>query len=276
MQRRINQAILVGCVALALSCWGRGVDLNYEEFQREANLQTTELYQEGEEDFIKFWEKCALDLVWFKKWDKALEWQSPYAKWFESGTLNVSYNCLDRHIEAGKGDKIAIIWVNENGTKELWSYQRLYIEVNKLANALKKLGVQKGDRVALYMPMVPEAIASMLACTRIGAVHSVIFGGIGAQSVKDRILDAEAKVLITADGGFRAGKRIPYKNKLEDTLNECESLEHVIVLKHTEDETPMKEGRDFWYDDIMKKAKDYCPPEEMGAEDVLPKEAKNA
>lgn len=269
MERVIDRAILVVGSVLALSCWSSGVDLCHETFQAQANIRGTELFQEGEKDFVKFWEKCALDLAWFEKWDKALEWNPPYAKWFASGKLNVSYNCLDRHLNQGKGNKTAFIWVNENQEKQIWSYNRLYEEVNKLANVLKNLGVQRGDRVALYMPMVPEAIASMLACTRIGAVHSVIFGGIGAQSVKDRILDAEASVLITADGSYRAGREVPYKKKLDDALDECPSLKNVIVLKHTGDELSLRKGRDHWYHELMEKAEDYCSPEPMGAEDPL-------
>ncbi len=240
-----------------------------EDFKKKANIQDETLFVESDKDFVSFWEKCACDLDWFQKWDKVLDWNPPYAKWFETGKLNVSYNCLDRHIKAGRGDKQALIYINENRHKKVLSYQELYTEVNRLSNVLKKLGVKKGDRVAIYMPMTPEAIASMLACTRIGAVHSVIFGGVGAQSVKDRIMDAEAKVLITADGSFRAGKKNPYKSLLDPILEECSSIEATIVVNHIGSDIVLKKGRDYLYTDVMKDVSDYCEPEAMGAEDPL-------
>lgn len=241
----------------------------HPEFQVRANVQDEALYHRSKEDFVAFWTEQALDLEWFEKWDKALIWDPPYARWFESGKLNISYNCLDRHIKAGKGDKVALLWSNESGESRKVTYGELFDEVNKLANVLKAMGVGKGDRVALYMPMVPEAIASMLACTRIGAVHSVIFGGVGAQSVKDRILDAEAKLLITADGSYRAGKKIPYKSLIDPVLSACPSIQNVLVLKHTQTELPWHEGRDHWYHEKMAQVEPYCSPEPVGAEDPL-------
>ena len=217
----------------------------------------------------KFWADCAQELDWFNKWNCVLEWESPYAKWFSGGTLNVSYNCLDRHVIKGKGDKTALIYLNENGEKRFLTYSKLLEEVNKISNFLKKMGVQRGDRIAIYMPMTPESIASMLACTRIGAVHLVIFGGMSAESVKDRILESEAKVLLTADGSWRSGKVITYKSQLDPILEECPSLETTLVLKHTGSPVELKKGRDYWYHEELSKFSKVCEPEKMDAEDPL-------
>ncbi|PWU16063.1 MAG: acetate--CoA ligase [Chlamydiae bacterium] len=241
----------------------------YPAFQSQANIQNEQLYDRGEKDFVQFWAECASDIDWFREWDQVLDWKPPYAKWFQSGQLNVSYNCLDRHILAGKGDKNALIWCNEQGDKRTLTYEDLYKEVNKLANIMKQMGVEKGDRVAIYMPMVPEALAAMLASSRIGAVHSVIFGGIGAQSVKDRVNDAEAKLLITADGSYRAGKEISYKSQIDEVLDDCSSIQKTLVLKHTNSPVFLKEGRDYWYHELMESVSPYCEPEKMDAEDPL-------
>jgi len=183
--------------------------------------------------------------------------------------LNASYNCLDRHIKAGKGSKTAIIWEGERGEKKILSYEDVYKAVNKFANAIKSLGVGKGDRVAIYMPMIPEAAFAMLACARIGAIHTVIFGGFSADSLKDRINDSQVKLLITADGGYRRGKIIPLKKTSDTAVGECPSIEHLIVVKHAENDINMKEGRDVWYHDIIDGVDDYCDPEQMDAEDIL-------
>lgn len=241
----------------------------HADFQREANIQSEFLYEQGDRDYIAFWEKCAQNVDWFQPWEKVLEWNKPYAKWFVSGKLNIAYNCLDRHIANGNGNKIALICADENGSKQCVTYMQLLQEVNRIANTMKQMGVKKGDRVAIYMPMIHEGIASMLACCRIGAVHTVIFGGIGPQSVKNRILDSEAKLLITADGSYRAGKIIAYKSHLDEILEECPTIQNVIVLKHTHNATSMKKGRDYWYSDVVGKSSNICPPEIMDAEDPL-------
>lgn len=240
-----------------------------QEFSRSAEVSMEEITAEASKDPVAFWEKCADELAWFKKWDRALQWDPPIVKWFASGTLNVSYNCLDRHINAGKGSKVALIHLNEQGEKRVVTYQALYEEVNRIANTMHQLGVVRGDRVAIYMPMVPEAIASMLACTRIGAIHTVIFGGIGPVSVKERILDAEVKLLVTADGSYRSGKKINYKSAIDDALDECPCIEKVLVLKNIGSDVKLKEGRDFWYHDLVAKAPASCAPEHMNAEDPL-------
>lgn len=244
------------------------LELN-EQFVSNANFSDDTIYLEAKNDRVGYWEKLAKDLFWFKTWDQALEWNPPYAKWFASGTLNVSYNCLDRHIHAGLGDKIALIHIDEAGKKQTVTYQQLYYDVNRIANVMKHLGVQVGDRVAIYMPMTPSAVASMLACTRIGAVHTVIFGGVGAVSVKERIMDAEAKLLVTADGSYRGGKTIVYKNNIDDSLAECSCLEKVLIFENIGTDINCKQGRDYWYHEIETQVADYCPPAEMGAEDPL-------
>jgi len=223
----------------------------------------------NEESYEKFWAECASELDWYTKWDTVLEWDAPFAKWFEGGTLNVSYNCLDRHVINGRAETCALIYLNEVGDKRTVTYSDLLSEVNRLANVLKAMDVKKGDRVAIYMPMVPEAIASMLACTRIGAVHLVIFGGMGAASVKERIIESEAKVLITADGSYRAGKIVPYKSKIDSILDDCLSVQKTIVLQHTHLPTELKPGRDFWYHEEISNSPDHCEPERMASEDPL-------
>lgn len=228
-----------------------------------------ELFAEADRDYIAFWERCARELVWNKPWDKALVWTPPEARWFEGGLINVSYNCLDRHIAEGHGDKIALIHIDELGHKRSLSYRELYLEVNKIANVMKQLGIKRGDRVAIYMPMVPEALASMLACTRLGAVHTVIFGGIGPLSVQERICDAEAKLLITVDGSYRGGKVIKYKTPIDPYLDNIDCLKNVLVFQNIGLSLPLKEGRDIWYSQIVNKSISYCPPEAMNAEDPL-------
>ena len=240
-----------------------------QNFQKNAHVRDTSLYAESEKGFENFWGQCAQELDWFKKWDQVLAGEPPYVKWFPEGTLNVSYNCLDRHVLSGNGEKIALIYLNERGQKSQITYTQLLDEVNRVSNLLKKLGVERGDKVAIYMPMVPESIASMLACTRIGAVHLVIFGGMGPQAVKERIFESQAKVLLTADGCFRAGRIVAYKSHLDPVLEECPSLEKVIVLQHTNSPVVIKEGRDYWYQEEIANCSSVCPPEEMSAEDPL-------
>jgi len=240
-----------------------------DAFKKAATINDETLYRQASQNREAFWEKQAENLDWYKKWDKVLEWNPPFAKWFIGGKLNASYNCLDRHIKAGRGAKTAIIWEGERGEKKTLTYQDVYEQVNKLANAIHTLGVGKGDRVAIYMPMIPEAAFAMLACARIGAIHTVVFGGFSAESLKGRIQDAQAKLLITADGGFRRGKIIPLKETSDSAAAECPTIEHLLVVKHAENNITMQDGRDVWYHDAVSNSDDYCEPEQMDAEDIL-------
>ncbi|MCK5014492.1 MAG: acetate--CoA ligase [Candidatus Omnitrophica bacterium] len=240
-----------------------------EEFKKNANIQDESIYEEAVNDREAFWAKHAEGVEWYQKWNKVLEWNVPSAKWFVGGKLNASYNCLDRHVKAGKGGKTAILWEGEEGEKRTLTYDDVYKAVNKLANAIKSTGVAKGDRVAIYMPMIPEAAYAMLACARIGAVHTVVFGGFSSDSLKDRIDDAQAKLLITADGGSRRGKVIHLKEIADAAVAECPTIEHVLVVKHASNEVSMQDGRDIWYHDAVEAAEEYCEPEQMDAEDIL-------
>jgi acetyl-CoA synthetase len=239
------------------------------KFQEQALIKDASIYAEAARDREAFWAKYAGDLHWYKKWDRVLEWNPPFAKWFVGGTLNASYNCLDRHLKAGKGKKTAILWEGESGETKVLTYEDVYLAVNKMANVIKGLGARKGDRVAIYMPMVPEAAFAMLACARIGAVHTVVFGGFSADSLKGRIQDAHAKLLITADGAFRRGKIIPLKETSDAAAAECPSLEHILVVRHAENKIDMRAGRDVWYHEAAAKADGFCEPEQMDAEDIL-------
>ena len=198
-----------------------------------------------------------------------MEWTPPFVKWFVGGTLNASVNCLDRHVAAGGGDKVAYHWEGEPGDTRTITYRDLLEEVCRLANGLRSLGVQKGDRVNIYLGMVPELPIAMLACARIGAPHSVVFGGFSADSLRDRINDAEAKVLITADGAWRRGQVVPLKANADEAVAECPSIEHVITLRRCENEHAFTPGRDVWYHDLVGDQPTECPPEEMDAEDIL-------
>jgi acetyl-CoA synthetase len=198
-----------------------------------------------------------------------LEWNPPDAKWFVGGKINASYNCIDRHIKNGLKNKAAIIWEGEPGDRRTLTYWDLYREVNKFANVLKSLGIKKGDRVAIYLPMIPELVITMLGCARIGAIHSVVFGGFSAESLKDRINDAQAKMLITADGGYRRGSIIPLKHDADFALIDTPSIEHVIIVKRGDFLLRVKEGRDHWWHRLMQEADNYCEPEPIDAEDML-------
>jgi acetyl-CoA synthetase len=241
-----------------------------DDFRRNALVSDDSLYKEADADWQAFWARQARELVtWFDDFDTVLEWDLPFAKWFLGGTLNVSYNCLDRHVEAGRGDKIAYHWEGEPGDTRTITYADLLDEVGRFANVLKGLGVNKGDRVAIYLPMIPELPVAMLACARIGAPHSVVFGGFSADALRDRINDAEAKVLITADGGWRRGAAVPLKVNADESLEGTSSIEHVVMVRRTEEDVPFTEGRDRWYHELMQEADPVCPPERMDAEDLL-------
>ena len=239
-------------------------------FQSQATIRDGSIYREAARDLEGFWAKLAGEkLEWMKKWDKTLEWNPPWAKWFIGGRLNVAANCLDRHVAAGQGGRTAYLWLGEKNEERVLTYADLHREVSKFASALKSLGVKKGDRVAIYMPMIPELPIAMLACARIGAAHSVVFGGFSSEALRDRILDAEAKVLVTADGGYRRGSVVPLKQNADVSVAETPSIEHVVVVRRTGDPVEMKIGRDVWWHDVVAKASPDCPPEPMDSEDML-------
>ena len=240
------------------------------EFKANAIVSDQSLYLEGERDFEGYWARHARELIsWSQPFTKTLEWDLPYAEWFSDGTLNVSYNCLDRHVLAGRGDKVAFYWEGEPGDSRVITYSQLLDEVQRFANALKNLGIKKGDRVNIYLPMIPEAAVSMLACARIGAAHSVVFGGFSSQSLSDRINDAEAKLLITADGGWRRGEVFPLKSQADEALKSTKTIEHVVVVKRGNNDVSMTPGRDVWYHEEMAKADPVCVAEPMEAEHLL-------
>jgi acetyl-CoA synthetase len=239
-----------------------------EEFVKQANYSDPAIYERAKADPEAFWAEQAESLTWFKKWDKVLEWDAPFAKWFVGGKLNVAYNCLDRHVEAGNGDKIAYYWEGEPGDTRTITYAELLKDVCKTANALKELNVEKGDRVCIYMPMIPELPVALLACARIGAPHTVVFGGFSADAVRDRIDDAQAEVVITADGGYRRGAPSALKPNVDEAIAGT-SIEKVLVVKRTGQDVDMQEGRDFWWHDIVERQSAECPPEEMDSEDLL-------
>lgn len=246
-----------------------------EAFCREAHVSHPALYAVAAKDPEMFWASQANELEWFEKWHTVLEWTPPHVKWFLGGKLNISVNCVDRHIAAGRRNKAALIWEGEPGDRRTLTYWDLFVEVQKFANVLKTLGVRRGDRVAIYMPLIPEVAIAMLACTRIGAIHSVVFGGFSPESLRDRINDAKARVLITADGGYRRGGIVPLKRNSDKALEECPSIEHVVVVQRRpgaggdEAFAEMKEGRDHWWHRLMQVASPKCVPEQMDSEDVL-------
>ncbi|MEM9042541.1 MAG: acetate--CoA ligase [Actinomycetota bacterium] len=241
-----------------------------ETFKDDALVVGTYLYDEANEDDEAFWARQAAELVtWDREWDQILDWRLPYAKWFIGGQLNVSANCLDRHVAAGNGDQVAIHWEGEPGDTRTITYAQMLDEVSQFANALKALGVEKGDRINIYLPMIPEAAVAMLACARIGAPHSVVFGGFSSQSLADRINDAEAKVLITADGGYRRGEVFPLKPAADEALADTSTIENVVVVKRGGNDVDMVDGRDHWYHDLMDGASVECPAEPMDSEDLL-------
>jgi acetyl-CoA synthetase len=244
-------------------------------FANSATVHSTDIYDQAARDAESFWAGMASALEWSTPWSKVLDWNPPWVKWFTGGTLNASVNCLDRHVRTSRRNKAALIWEGEPGDTRTLTYWDLYREVCKFANVLRQLGVKRGDRVAIYLPMIPEAAIAMLACARIGAPHSVVFGGFSSDSLRDRINDAEARVLITADGGYRRGAIVPLKRNADRAVEESPSIEHVVVVQRRpgsggdEAFAQMKEGRDRWWHDLMRDASATCEPEQMDAEDVL-------
>ncbi|HEX4560999.1 MAG TPA: acetate--CoA ligase [Gemmatimonadales bacterium] len=238
-------------------------------FKAQAQVRDDSIYRKAKADREAYWADWAKQLEWIKPWNRVLEWTPPHAKWFLGGKLNASVNCLDRHVKGGKGDKVALLWEGEPGEVRRLTYGDLLEDVCRCANALKSLGVRKGDRVAIYMPMVPEVAVAMLACARVGAVHTVVFGGFSSESLRDRINDAEAKVLITADGGYRRGGQVPLKQNADEAIAGTPSIQHVVVLKRTGQPVNMKSGRDEWWDALVTSQSTECAPEPMDAEDPL-------
>jgi len=227
------------------------------------------LYEASLRDPEGFWAQQAETLRWSKKWDRVLEWTPPFAKWFSGGTLNLSENCLDRHVTTWRKNKAAIIWEGEPGETRTLTYQELLREVGRFANVLKALGVHKGDRVGIYMPMIPEAAVAMLACARIGATHTVVFGGFSSEAVRDRMNDAEAKLIITADGGYRRGNVVPLKINVDGALKGAKTVQHVVVVRRTGAPVPFQAGRDHWWHELMAAASPVCPAEPLDAEHPL-------
>ncbi|HYJ78850.1 MAG TPA: AMP-binding protein, partial [Longimicrobiaceae bacterium] len=247
-------------------------------FTARASARDPEVYRRAVADPEGYWAEWAEQLHWFRRWDRVLEWEPPYAKWFVGGKLNAAYNCLDRQVEGGRGEKPALLWEGEPGDRRSFTYRELQGEVARAANALRRLGVERGDRVAIYLPMTPEAAVAMLACARIGAAHSVVFGGFSAESLRDRIRDAGAKVLITADGGYRRGGVVALKRSADEALEQeggCPTISRVLVVRRhgaggvVLGGAEMREERDVWWHDALAAEAEECAAEEMDAEDLL-------
>ncbi len=243
------------------------------EFSKNAHIHSKEQYDEicarAAADPETFWADIARELHWFEPWTKVLEWDAPWAKWFVGGKINLSYNCLDRHVATWRKNKAAIIWEGEPGEVRTYTYQQLLSQVCKFANVLKGLGIKSGDRIAIYMGMCPELPVAMLACARIGAVHSVIFGGFSANALVDRITDQEAVAVITQDGSYRRGSEVKLKPAVDEAMDRCPTVKHVVVLKRTGSEVTWTEGRDHWWHELMEKASDVCPAEPLDSEHPL-------
>jgi acetyl-CoA synthetase len=239
------------------------------DFKAQALVTGAEIYDDANADREGFWARQAAELDWFSDWDTILQWEPPYAKWFVGGTLNVAYNCLDRHVEAGHGDQVAYHWEGEPGDTRTITYAQLLQDVCRTANALKELGVGKGDRVAIYLPMIPELPTIMLACARIGAAHSVVFAGFSAQALRDRINDAECKLVVTADGAHRRGDVFPLKANADDACTDTPSVTHMLVVARCDNDVEMVDGRDVWWHDVVPGQSATCQPEHMDSEDLL-------
>src|SRR5262245_11654361 len=241
-----------------------------EEFVKNANITDAGIFEKAEQDYEGFWAEQAGALDWAEKWDTVLDQSDPpFFKWFTGGKLNVAYNCVDRHVEAGNGDRVAFFWRGEEGEEREITYADLHRDVQRFANALKDQGIEKGDIVGIFLPMIPEVVVSMLACARIGAPHNVVFGGFSAASVRERMEVSEAKALITVDGARRKGKTAPVKETVDEEMGDLETLKTIIVVQHTDNGAPMKDGRDVYYDEIMKAADAECPAEPLDAEHPL-------
>jgi acetyl-CoA synthetase len=243
------------------------------DFKASALVRDEAVYEEAARDPEKFWASFAKELDWIAPWTRVLDWKAPHAKWFVDGKINAAVNCVDRHVRTGRRNKAAIIWEGEPGDRRTLTYWDLYREVNQFANVLKSLGVTRGDRVALYLPLIPELAIAMLACVRIGAIHSVVFGGFSAESLRDRINDQQARLLVTADGGYRRGNVVQLKRVVDEALKDAPSIEKVIVVRRRttpfDMEYDFQEGRDLWYHELMHRASPECEPEAMDAEDML-------
>jgi acetyl-CoA synthetase len=241
-----------------------------EEFRARARVSDDSLHREAEADPEAFWARQAEHyLTWYRRWDRVLDWQMPFARWFDGGALNASVNCVDRHVAAGRGDRIAYHWEGEPGDTRTITYAELLGDVCRFANALRALGVRRGDRVGIYLPMVPELPVAMLACARIGAAHSVVFGGFSADAVADRMNDAQAKVLITADEGWRRGRTVPLKENADNALRNCATVSDLVVVRRTGNPVAWTEGRDHWWHDLVAAQPATCEPEQMESEDLL-------
>ncbi len=247
----------------------------HEEFSRKSHFKSMKeysaLYKKSIDNPIKFWAERAEKLEWFRKWDTVFRDDMGFFKWFEGGRINVSYNCLDRIIKAGKGKKNAFIWEAESGETKTYTYEELLKEVCRFSNVLKKKGVKRGDVVQIYLPMIPELPVAMLACARIGAIHSVVFAGFSSEALKDRIQDSKSVMLITSDGSFRNGKIIPLKENADIALKECQTIKNVIVVKRAGNQILMQDNRDYWLDDLLNDSaiNDVCEPEHMNSEESL-------
>jgi len=240
-----------------------------EPFREKATVTDDSLYREAAADPEAFWDRIARELEWSTPWNKVLDWNPPDARWFVGGKLNVSVNCVDRHVRTARRNKAALIWEGEPGDSRTLTYQDLYREVNRFASVMKKLGIGRGDRVAIYLPMIPELPIAMLACTRIGAVHNVVFGGFSSESLRDRINDATARLLITADGGYRRGGVVQLKKYADEAVEGAPSIENVVVVRRGGFQVHFHEGRDHWWHELMDGAEAFCEPEAMDAEDML-------
>src|SRR5262249_38378423 len=244
-----------------------------DHFREQAHIKSLEeyarIYRHSVDDPEGYWGRIAGELHWFKKWDRVLEWNCPWAKWFAGGQFNLSYNCLDRHISTWRKNKAALIWESEPGEVRTFTYQQLHTEVQKFANVLKSLRIRKGDRVAIYMGMTPELPIAMLACARIGATHTVVFGGFAANALVDRIHDSQAAALITQDGSFRRGSEVKLFPAVEEALKSCPSVKSVIVYKRTRSPINLHSGRDHWWHELMESVSDQCPAEPLDSEHPL-------
>ena len=242
-----------------------------EGVARSANMADSGIYQRAAKDPEAYWAQAAESLEWIRKWDRVLDWNPPIAQWFVGGKINVSVNCLDRHVRGWRRNKAAFIWEGEPGEERVLTYADLYREVNRFANAMKRLGVRKGDRVTIYMPMIPELPIALLACARIGAPHSVVFGGFSAESLRDRINDAQSKLVITADGSYRRGQIVPLKRNVDEALKGCPCVEKVVMVRRIGEAAPVEvdETRDVWWHRAVENVPAYCEPEPMDSEDPL-------